>query len=378
MNLIDRPFDIVSGSNDLETLYTFDNFPVYMGCTDQDISQDISTNMNWKISRSSGMIQLDPLVPLEIVYQSEHNPGTTGKAWMDHHTEFSKFILKYNPKAVYEIGGSHGTLCNISVDTNPHLKWTIIEPNPVYIEGIKGKIIKGFFLPETQLPSDVDMVVHSHVLEHVYNPREFFREFSKRAKGTKVCVSIPNLVLYLNKFYTNSLNFEHTYLCSEPYVEWWFKTNGYKLNERFYYSDFSIFYCFEKDDLISSEPYPNLYEENKLLFLQYVNYHKKLVTKINEKINNHQGEVYLFGAHVFSQFLFNFGLDQNKIGCILDNSKLKQGKRLYGTKFKVSSPTILKDQRNPLVILRAGVFNNEIKYDIINNINSSTIFIEEV
>lgn len=378
MNLIDRSFDIVSNNNDLETLYTFKNFPVYMGCTDQDISQDLCTDMNWKISRSSGMIQLDPLVPLEIVYQSEHNPGTTGKAWMDHHTEFSKFILKYHPKAVYEIGGSHGTLCNISVDSDPNLKWTIIEPNPVYVEGIKGKIIKGFFLPETDLPSDVDMVVHSHVLEHVYNPGEFFKAFAKRPKGTKVCVSIPNLVLYLNKFYTNSLNFEHTYLCSEPYVEWWFQSNGYKMNERYYYSDFSIFYCFEKDDLNYSNPYPDLYTSNKSLFLKYIDYHKHLVDNINERINNHPGNIFLFGAHVFSQFLLNFGLDQKKLDCILDNSQLKQGKRLYGTQFHVASPSILKNQNNPLVILRAGVFNKEIKYDIINNVNSSTIFIEEV
>ncbi|EAJ1241509.1 SAM-dependent methyltransferase, partial [Campylobacter jejuni] len=47
----------------------------------------------------------------------------------------------------------------------------------------------------------------------------------------------------------------------------------------------------------------------------------------------------------------------------------KQEKRLYGTKFTVKSPKILKDQDNSLVILNAGVYNDEIEKDILENIN---------
>ncbi|EAJ7238776.1 SAM-dependent methyltransferase, partial [Campylobacter jejuni] len=42
---------------------------------------------------------------------------------------------------------------------------------------------------------------------------------------------------------------------------------------------------------------------------------------------------------------------------------------LYGTKFTVKSPKILKDQDNSLVILNAGVYNDEIEKDILENIN---------
>jgi hypothetical protein len=315
---------------------------------------------------------------MEIVYQSEHNPGTTGQAWISHHQAFSDFILEFNPKAVYEIGGSHGTLCNLSIDKRPNLEWTIIEPNPVYIEGIKGKIIKGFFLPETPLPDDIDTIVHSHVLEHVYNPGDFFKAFENRSIGTRVCVSVPNLLLYLNRFYTNALNFEHTFLCSEPYIEWWFETSGFKSLKKYYYNDFSIFYCFEKSSNKVVKPYPNCYTSNKELFMGYINYHDRLIKEINDKIINHKGSVFLFGAHVFSQFLFSFGLRSDRIKTILDNSLLKQGKRLYGTNFVVASPKVLKDELNPLIILRAGVFNEEIKRDILTNINSTAKFIENM
>jgi len=59
----------------------------------------------------------------------------------------------------------------------------------------------------------------------------------------------------------------------------------------------------------------------------------------------------------------------------LDNSPIKIGKRLYGTNLKVNSPKILSKSSNPMVILKAGVYNDEIKKDIIENINPNTSFI---
>ena len=59
-----------------------------------------------------------------------------------------------------------------------------------------------------------------------------------------------------------------------------------------------------------------------------------------------------------------------------DNSEMKQGKRLYGTKFMVESPKILKDYDNVAVILKAATYSNEIKQDIYDNINNKTIFFE--
>ena len=61
---------------------------------------------------------------------------------------------------------------------------------------------------------------------------------------------------------------------------------------------------------------------------------------------------------------------------MLDNDKNKQDKGLYGTKPKVESPKILKKVKNPVVILKAGVYSKEIKEDILKNINPKTIFWE--
>jgi hypothetical protein len=84
----------------------------------------------------------------------------------------------------------------------------------------------------------------------------------------------------------------------------------------------------------------------------------------------------MFGAHVFAQYLIAFGLDTTRIVSLLDNDPKKQSKRLYGTGLLVLSPQILRDVANPFVILKAGVYNQEIKSDILNNINALTTFLE--
>ena len=377
MNTIDRNYDLISKQEDLEHIYTFKDFPVFMGCVDQPQGQDVIHDMSWYISKSSGMIQLNPLLPLDVVYQDEHNPGTTGQSWLDHHKAFAEFICKYTPTNVFEIGGSHGILSEDCFNINSELAWTILEPNPIPVEGLRATMVKGFFTEDTELPAGIDMVVHSHVLEHVYEPNEFLNSLDKVAIGTKMCFSIPNLKLYLERRYTNALNFEHTYLCSEEYVEWWFNCHGFELIERYYYSDFSIFYSYVKRDvMVVNLPAPELYETNKQLFQGYLDHHVELIEEINTAIDTAPGPVYLFGAHVFSQFLLNFGLNRSAIVSILDNSTLKQGKRLYGTDLLVDSPSVLADKNNPTIILRCGVFNNEIKQDILTNINSTAIFLE--
>ena len=97
---------------------------------------------------------------------------------------------------------------------------------------------------------------------------------------------------------------------------------------------------------------------------------------INKELEKHiKSDIFIFGAHIFTQFLLNFGLKTNFIN-VLDNDINKQGEFLYGTNLVVKSPKILSEYKNPVVVLRAGQFNNEIKQDILNNINNKTLFLE--
>ena len=101
-----------------------------------------------------------------------------------------------------------------------------------------------------------------------------------------------------------------------------------------------------------------------------------MIINLNKKIKETDSEysIYLFGAHVFAQYLIEFGLDTSRVIYLLDNDINKQGKRLYGTNMIVKSPKILKGVTKPLVILKAGIYDEEIKKDIVKNINSRTVF----
>ena len=84
---------------------------------------------------------------------------------------------------------------------------------------------------------------------------------------------------------------------------------------------------------------------------------------------------FIFGAHIFTQYLIKFGLDEGLFANILDNDHRKIGNRLYGTDLTVRSPKILKDIENPVLVLKAAQYTEEIKKDILENINPNTKFI---
>lgn len=376
--LINRNYDMAYEKDDLELLYTYKKFPVFMGCTNSPFGHDQFHDMNWYISKSSGTIQLNPLLPLNIVYQLSHYSGTVGKLWDEHHSKFAEFILKFSPENVLEIGGLHGTLakkCKSFVDVN----WTIIDPNPSStLSEYNIDTIKGFF-DENFIPDkNYKTIVHSHLLEHVYDINKFLQNIQhilKQSSG-KMIFSIPNMEVMLKRNYTNCLNFEHTYYLSEDLTEYYLNKYNFKIIEKEYFKDdHSIFYYVECNEETIVLKNINFYEKNKQLFLTYINIHLEEIKKINNLISNHNGNIYLFGGHVFSQYLVSYGLNTEKIKFILDNDINKQNHRLYGTNLVVNSPKILKDDLNPLVILRAGVYNEEIKKDILNNINKNTIII---
>ena len=116
MNLIFRNSDVVLKQKDLISLYSFKKFPVFMGCTNQEKELDLLADMNWSISKESGAIQLNPLLPLEVIYKEQHGSGCVGDLWNQHHLAFAKFVHSFNFKIVLEIGGLHGILSKLYQD----------------------------------------------------------------------------------------------------------------------------------------------------------------------------------------------------------------------------------------------------------------------
>jgi SAM-dependent methyltransferase len=378
MKLLQRDVCAIAKTNDLEQLYTFNSFPMLMSCVIHPEEEDLVEDMQWSISKDSGLIQLSKLIPLEILYADAHGSGAVGKIWENHHLEFAKFIDRYKPKSILEIGGAHGILAHNYYQLNP-IEWTILEPKPTPIPENKAKYIVGF-LDEYFKPIETyDAIVHSHVLEHLYDPLELIKLISEITQtGKHLIFSLPNLKEMIKRKYTNALNFEHTIFLTEPYIDFMLSKFGFEIVEKKYFlEDHSIFYAAVKNPNTSLKKFDGheLYRFNKKIFLDYIYFYQSLVKDLSKKIEGLDRPTYLFGAHVFSQALISFGLNTKALINILDNDTRKQGKRLYGTSLIVKNPKVLESVQQPVVILKAAAYDQEIKDQIINTINKDTIFI---
>jgi hypothetical protein len=371
-----RTSSCLTRSTNFETIAKIENFPVFFGCTEAPEIDDLYAEMEWLIEPATGLIQLNRLIPLDILYQSQHAYGF-GETWENHYAEFSGFLLKNKIKNVLEIGGGQGRIATITTQADKTIRWTIIEPNPTLVETDAINIIRGFFDQNTKLAQNFDTYSFSHVLEHAYNPAEFLKNIYLQMRDSdKLIFSYPNLKAWLSKKFTNSLNFEHTIFLTDNHLDTLLKNIGFEIIEKRAYLDHSFFYYVKKEQgMIAQTAYENLYSEHNRLLTDFIDYHVQQVTQLNSFLQRNSGPMFLFGAHIFSQYLKVFGLKTDKIISVLDNSSQKQGKRLYGTNLQVESPKALKDYEKPVVILRAGPYNDEIRKDILNNINSSCEFI---
>ncbi len=374
-NYINRFKSVITKKENLEHLYLFKNFPVFFGCVETPESDDIVADMDWAIDPETGVIQLIKLIPLDILYQEQHVDGY-GPTWQQYYADFANYISKQKPKTILEIGGGMGILAEKVIENSPNSAWIIVEPNPKYSGNKNIKIISEFFDENFKYENKVDAVVFSQVMEHAYDPKSFLDAIAKFIKpGGRLIFAYPNLQLWIDRKYTNALNFEHTMLLTEHHIDYLLPHHGFNVIDKIKYKDHSFFYTVERVvNIKTPKNIENKYNEYKKLFLNFISYHESMVEKLNNKIINSNNPTYLFGAHIFSTYLLSFGLKTGKIVSLLDNSPLKQGKRLYGTNLKVESPKILADKGPVNVILKAGIYNKEIKKDILENINNKVVF----
>ena len=100
------------------------------------------------------------------------------------------------------------------------VNWTMVEANPNVYNDIKVKLIKGFFDSTFELRDKVDVFVHSHVFEHMYEPNEFISNISGFLNKDELHIlSIPRMQVMLEQGYTNCINFEHTFLLTEIFID---------------------------------------------------------------------------------------------------------------------------------------------------------------
>jgi 2-polyprenyl-3-methyl-5-hydroxy-6-metoxy-1,4-benzoquinol methylase len=383
MELVQREKCVLTEEFDLEMILKIEKFPISMYTVDEHDTedQDLKVDMQWWISKGTGSVQLAPLIPLDLLYKKSHSSGAVGKTWEQHHAEFSDFISSFEVKRVLEIGAGHGILAQRFVHAHPEAQYYIVEPNLPSWSHERVKFYQGMFDANFAIDQDVDAVVHSHTFEHVYEPKEFLGNVAKFLhEGQWHIFSLPRLEVWLDKGYSNALHFEHTLYLTEANIDYLMKSSGLEVVcKKYFLEDHSVFYATRKCfAVVDTAVVPRDYYVNLSKFLRWVDSTKQYVNCINDKIAGYKsGHIYIFGGHIFTQFLIGFGLHTAAISCILDNDPAKAGRRLYGTSLMVRLPDPeLRDLSGAAVILRTGAYNQEIKQGILDNVNPNVVFWE--
>lgn len=357
-----RPQCVLTDIEDLSLIYSFRNFPIYVGCTETDSSSDLFADMDWGYSKNSGSVQLISLLDPDILYKQNHGSGTIGNIWQQHHKKFFNFISKTDVKNVLEIGGASGSLASHFLNSDKNFHWTIAEPSDAFnMKDSRITFVNDFFenLNEDQ---KFNTVVHSHVFEHAYDPIKFLTKiYNILEHGGDHFITIPNMKHWLEQGFTNTLLFEHTFYVDANVLEYMLNKTNFEVVDKIIEEHSIFIHCKKSKDVKTKNP---KFDYVKDLYLNYVNKIEKDLKSIMDQIKD--SKVFLFGGHIFSQILVNLGLPENQIISILDNDPKKHNKRLYGTNLYVQTPMCLKNIDDPIVILRGGVYTKEISESLLS------------
>lgn len=362
--------------------YTLENLdlvlnevPVYMGTVPPTYADDKKYNQKWSICENCGCIQLTDLISLSELYSKNHHNEVVGSIWIEHHIRFAKFISSNHPKNIIEIGGAHGYLATLITKELKNVQYTMVEPDTDLVSD-DITVVKGYIEDHVEEINGKDSIIHSHVLEHVYEPIVFLSKIVNEMKSeSNMYISFPNIMALIRAQGANSLNFEHTYLLLPEQIESVFNSLGLLIVNKIPYLEHSYFYHLKKMGVKSEIAFlPNVSEKSKQ-FITMITDLRSFVSEVNEVIKDLDVPIFLFGAHVFSQTLAVLGLDVERIYGIIDNAVSKQNQRLYGTKLLVYPPQVIAEFSSVCVVLKASHYQQEIKSQLLE-INPDTIVLE--
>jgi hypothetical protein len=347
--------------------------PIYQGAVEIDADdQDIFESQDWVKCDKCLTLQLIKLVPSDLLYSKGH-AESYGKFWADHHHKFSNFILSNASGGFFEVGGGAGRLASLAL-TNPKVtKWINLDPTSIKQTIVDDRYI---FFKENyglvkSLHKECQNIVFSHSLEHVDSLVKAISCINL-SDHEKVFISWPNISEWIKSSNPGALNWEHTFLVSNTRLEELFDNYGFKLIKSIGYEKHSTFMYFKKSNGIHKKNKPIQIYDHEILLKKYFKRFESDALKLNMYAMNCNRNLYLMPASVYSQYLFASGVDERWFLGLLDNSRDKVGKRLFGGKLRILSPSQIGDQ-DCTVIVNSEQHFQEIKKDLSISIPNANV-----
>jgi len=223
-----------------------------MGVTNESTQEDIFADLTFAKCSSCNCIQLKNLIPLDILYKEGH-VNSVGKTWLIHHESFASFINKHAQGDVIEVGGAHLHLAK-NLEKNDNIKSITVYDTNLSCYGNKEskkiKLREEFFNRKNVLKKP-DAVIHSHVIEHLYDPFKELKDMSDLLDdGSFMFISSPVIDEMMKDGFTNAMNFEHSYGVTKNLLYKMLNHCGLRVVEQNDFSKYCVFICAIKDSKI--------------------------------------------------------------------------------------------------------------------------------
>jgi len=358
-------------NEDIEKIYELENIPISLFCCD-NIENYKYNNLSFSQCKQCNTMQLNNLIPLDILYENSHNFTSVGKLWENYFILIiNKIKSNSNNKNVLEIGCPSG---KIALNISNYKKWYIVDPNKNKSINFQEKIcfIETFFDEKFSMNDNIDLIVHSHLFEHIYEPNKFLQKcYEILNENGEMIFGVPNMsylaesesCLFLGIF------FEHTIFLNKENIIFMLNKNNFEIVEIVDYLNHSTIYHVKKTQ-------KKIYNDNFKItnyfnkFISSTNNYISFINNCNSVIANTSKNVYIFGASYNTQLILTMGIMTKYISGIIDNAEEKKHKYLYGFDLLIYSPDVLIDN-DCIVILKNACYVNEISEQILK-LNSNT------
>jgi hypothetical protein len=338
--------------NTINFLYKLKNMPICLATTLEDITNDKVMDQYIFNCDNCNCVQIKNLIDPSILYGSAHNLTFNLPLWNEHHTEFIKFVTNKNHiTSIMEIGGSSGALYNKIKELNiNNIKYSCIDICEANYDTSGIEYITDNC--ENYEFKNTDCIVMSHIFEHLYEPIKLIENLSK-SNIKDIYISIPNMTKLLENKSPSILHYEHTYFIDKLLSEYLFSHKGYELKDFFDFKTHSYFMKFSKTNCPKMNIVQRKYITNEIYNI-YTNIYNRFSKYILE-----QNSFIVPGGHL-GQLFYSINLPTNILG-FLDNDTSKQGKRQYGTPFRVYPFSKLNEYTDSIkVYIYGGPYVDEI------------------
>jgi len=340
--------------------------PLILGCTTQDPIEDGFISYSTFQCNSCGLVFTDAKLK-ELAYSSIHSEAIGG-IWHEHHQQFGKFIKNSDVslESVLEIGPSNNPILRSNtmyVDMFDEAPFELRE-NEFYHKGR---------FPEIEIEHKFDTIVASHVFEHSLEP-DFFLKKCKELLNPKgsIFISIPDFLTWINNKYWNGITPEHQIYPTIYQIEQLCNNLGLDLSLQ-KFKGHSMFFQIKINGKNEIRATNNSKVDVGSWFLSIKNSVKNLERKLTKYDNK---QVFIAGASHISQYPILMSQSiKDRINFVLDNSKSKHGKRLYGTQVYCKPFEFISKTENPLIAVFSSPYQKEMIKQIMS-INKKATVIE--